>query len=68
MCLGAAGKLHDGGRKIAVFILSLGTNLSSKILKYFTSPEVERISMEIANTTFVGKDEIEAVCEEFWLF
>ncbi len=54
-----------GGRKIAIFVLSLGTTLSSKILKYFTSPEVERISMEIANTTFVGRDEIESVCEEF---
>lgn len=54
-----------GPRKVAIFILALGTTLSSKIMKYFNDEEIEKISMEIANTTFVGKEEIEAVVEEF---
>ena len=54
-----------GVRKAAIFIMALGTNLSSQVMKHFTESEIEQISLEIASISYVGKDEIEIVVEEF---
>ncbi|MDO9574776.1 MAG: flagellar motor switch protein FliG, partial [Candidatus Contubernalis sp.] len=56
-----------GIEKVAVFLLSLGPDLSSKILKGFTESEIERITMEIANTTTVSTATIDIVVEDFSL-
>lgn len=54
-----------GLRKIAIFLLALGPNLSAGILKYFNDAEIEKISMEIANTTRVERDSLDEILEEF---
>ncbi len=56
-----------GIEKVAIFMLSLGPDLSSKILKGFTEADIERITMEIANTTSVKNETIMEVVEEFML-
>ncbi len=56
-----------GIQKVAIFMLSLGPDLSSKILKGFTETEIERITLEIANTTSVKNETIMEVVEEFML-
>ncbi len=56
-----------GIKKVAIFMLSLGPDLSAKILKGFTETEIERITMEIANTTAVKNETIIEVVEEFTL-
>lgn len=58
-------KKLNGTQKAAVFLLSLGPALSSKVLKYFNETEIERISMEIANTTKVDSGTLEEVLDEF---
>ena len=54
-----------GPRKAAIFLLSLGSAQASQVLKHFDNEEVERITMEIANTSYVESDEVESVGEEF---
>ena len=62
-----ATKNISGLRKIAVFLLALGPNVSASILKYFSESEIEKISMEIANTTRVERDQLDEVLNEFTL-
>jgi flagellar motor switch protein FliG len=47
--------------------MALGPSLSSKVLKQFNEAEIERISLEIANTTKLEVSSIEEVLEEFVL-
>ncbi len=54
-----------GLRKIAIFLLALGPNLSAGVLKFFNDAEIEKISMEIANTTRVERDSLDEILEEF---
>ena len=61
----AKTKKMSGSRKLAILFLVLGSSLSSKVLKHFNEQEIERISMEIANTSRVEKDELEEVLHEF---
>ncbi len=56
-----------GLKKIAVLVLALGPNLSSKILRHFSESDIERITMELANTTRVEKEKLEDVLDEFFL-
>lgn len=58
-------KKLTGVQKVAVILLSLGPSLSPKILRQFNEPEIERISMEIANTPKVDKGLADEVMEEF---
>ncbi len=55
----------SGLRKIAVFLLALGPNLSASILKHFNEAEIEKISMEIANTTRVERESLDEILNEF---
>lgn len=55
----------SGLRKIAIFLLALGPNLSAGVLKFFNDAEIEKISMEIANTTRVERDSLDEILEEF---
>lgn len=47
--------------------MALGPSVSSRILRQFTEADIERISLEIANTTKVEVNTIEEVLEEFLL-
>jgi flagellar motor switch protein FliG len=41
----------SGIKKSAILLMALGPSLSSKILKHFSEADIERIYLEIANTT-----------------
>lgn len=56
-----------GIEKVAVLLITLGSDISSKILRRFSEQEIERITMEIANTTSVTSDTVEKVLDEFML-
>lgn len=56
-----------GLKKSAILLMALGPASSAKILRQFSEAEIERISMEIANTTKVEVSVIEEVLEEFLL-
>ncbi|PKM79130.1 MAG: flagellar motor switch protein FliG, partial [Firmicutes bacterium HGW-Firmicutes-13] len=58
-------KKLNGTEKAAVLLLSMGPAMSSKILKHFNEGEIERISMEIANTAKVDSATLEEVLDEF---
>ena len=60
-----ATKNISGLRKVAIFLLALGPNVSASILKHFSESEIEKISMEIANTTRVERDQLDEVLNEF---
>lgn len=62
----ARGKI-SGLKKSAILLMALGPNLSAKILRHFSEADIEKISLEIANTTKVEVDAIEDVLEEFLL-
>ncbi len=60
-----ATKQISGLRKVAVFLLALGPNVSASILKHFNEQEIEKISMEIANTTRVEREQLDEILNEF---
>jgi flagellar motor switch protein FliG len=58
-------KNATGLRKIAIFLLALGPNMSAGILKHFNEADIEKISMEIANTTKVERGQLDEILNEF---
>jgi len=56
----------SGIRKAAVLLITLGEELSSKILGHLEDDEVQDISREIALTKVVDPDTIDIVTEEFY--
>ena len=58
-------KKISGLKKIAIFLLALGPNMSASVLKHFNEAEIEKISMEIANTTRVERGNLDEVLNEF---
>lgn len=56
----------SGKQKAAVLLISLGTELSSKVLKSLREDEIEDLTMEIANLRRVSPDVKERVQEEFY--
>lgn len=60
-----ARKRLTGVQKIAILLLSLGPGKSSEILKNFNESDIERISLEIANTTKIDNETFEQVLNEF---
>ncbi len=55
----------SGLRKIAVFLMALGPNVSAGVLKHFNEAEIEKISMEIANTSRVERESLDEILNEF---
>jgi flagellar motor switch protein FliG len=55
-----------GKRKAAILLISLGTEVSSSILKKLTDDEIEAISAEIAKVGTVKPETKQAVLEEFY--
>ena len=53
----------SGLKKIAILFLALGPNISSKVLKHFSESEIERITLEIANTSRVKREKLDAVLD-----
>lgn len=57
----------SGKKKAAILLLSMGPEMSSRILKQFTEQEIETITMEIANLSRVDKELRDEVLNEFML-
>lgn len=63
-----AGRTQDlsGKQKAAVMLISLGTELSAKVLKSLREDEIEDLTMEIANLRRVSPELKDRVQEEFY--
>lgn len=58
----------NGIQKAAILLISLGADISAKILKNFPDEQIERISAEISMLDNIPRDVQEAVLEEFFQF
>ncbi|NLC50860.1 MAG: flagellar motor switch protein FliG [Firmicutes bacterium] len=58
-------KKLTGLQKTAIFLIVIGPQLASKLLRQFPEADIERISMEIANTGKVDVETIDEVLDEF---
>ncbi len=56
-----------GKKKIAIFLLAMGPETASRLLKMFPEQEIESITMEIANLNRVKKEVRDEVIDEFLL-
>lgn len=54
-----------GAQKGAILFMTLGTELSAKIMQSLSSEEQEEITRAIANTPRVGEDSVSSVLKEF---
>jgi len=62
----ARQKPLTGLEKAAIFLMSLGPELSSLVLKQLPQEDIERITYQIANTTMVDAATRQQVLDEFW--
>lgn len=62
----ARQKPLTGLEKAAIFLMSLGPELSSLVLKQLPQEDIERITYQIANTTMVDPATRQQVLDEFW--
>lgn len=64
--LGDLGKENTSGlKKAAVLFMTLGTDLSSNILKNLSDKQIQKIGVEIANLHTVSADERRKILREF---
>lgn len=62
----ARQKELTGLEKAAIFLISLGPELSSTVIKQLPQEDMERVTYQIANTTLVDPAAKQQVMEEFW--
>lgn len=55
-----------GRKKAAIFLISLGPDLSSQIFKHLPDNEVEKLTLEIANIRKVSPEKRDQVFQEFY--
>jgi len=55
-----------GRQKAAIFLISLGPELSSQIFKHLPDSEVEKLTLEIANIRKVSPEQRDQVFQEFY--
>jgi flagellar motor switch protein FliG len=55
----------SGRQKAAVFLVTLGSEISSEIFKHMREDEIETLTFEIARMETFGNEEKEAVLQEF---
>ncbi|NLX92214.1 MAG: flagellar motor switch protein FliG [Firmicutes bacterium] len=56
-----------GKKKVAIFLLAVGPEIASRLLKMFPEQDIEGITMEIANLNRVKKEVRDEVIDEFLL-
>jgi flagellar motor switch protein FliG len=59
------GKDFTGRQKAAIFLVSVGSDISSEIFKYLRDDEIETLTFEIARLETVEPNQKEAVLQEF---
>lgn len=55
-----------GRQKVAILLISLGPDFSSKIFQHLNEQEIEEMTLEIANITKVDPDLKDEIIEEFY--
>ncbi len=63
---GLGTKTNLGLKKTAIFLITVGPEIASKVLANFTEKEVEEIALEIANYKDIPVDQKESVLKEFY--
>ncbi|PRR70268.1 Flagellar motor switch protein FliG [Moorella humiferrea] len=61
----ARQKPLSGLEKAAIFLIAVGPELSSLILKQMGQEDIERITYQIANTTSIDPDTMQQIVDEF---
>jgi flagellar motor switch protein FliG len=59
------GKEFTGRQKAAVFLVTIGSEISSEIFKYLREDEIETLTFEIARLETIDPEQKEAVLQEF---
>lgn len=62
----ARQKQLTGLEKAAIFLITLGPELSSMVIKQLPQEDMERVTYQIANTTVVDAGSKQQVMDEFW--
>ncbi len=63
---GVISKSVAGIKKAAIFLITVGPEIASKIMSYLTEEEVEEIAIEIANYKDIPIDQKESVLRDFY--
>ncbi|MDR3247383.1 MAG: flagellar motor switch protein FliG [Treponema sp.] len=59
------GKEFNGRQKAAIFLVSIGSEISSEIFKYLREDEIETLTFEIARMETIEPDQKDAILQEF---
>jgi flagellar motor switch protein FliG len=59
------GKEFTGRQKAAIFLVSIGSDISSEIFKHLREDEIETLTFEIARLETIEPDQKEAILTEF---
>ena len=60
-------EMLTGKKKISIFLLAMGPDIASRLLKMLPEQEIENISMEVANLSMVKKEVRDEIIDEFLL-
>ena len=55
-----------GKEKVAILLITLGSQKSAEIFKHLSDEEIEELTLEIANMRMVSPEEKESILEEFY--
>jgi flagellar motor switch protein FliG len=59
------GKEFNGRQKAAIFLVSIGSEISAEIFKYLREDEIETLTFEIARMETIEPDQKDAILQEF---
>ncbi|MDR0760112.1 MAG: flagellar motor switch protein FliG [Treponema sp.] len=59
------GKEFTGRQKAAIFLVSVGSDISSEIFKYLREDEIETLTFEIARLESIEPEQKDAILQEF---
>ncbi|MDR0643027.1 MAG: flagellar motor switch protein FliG [Treponema sp.] len=59
------GKEFNGRQKAAIFLVSVGSEISAEVFKYLREDEIETLTFEIARMETIEPDQKDAVLQEF---
>ncbi len=55
----------SGIQKAAILLITLGSERSSEVIKFLTEPEIEQLTLEMANLRKVSEEQRDSVVDEF---
>jgi flagellar motor switch protein FliG len=60
-----SGKDFNGRQKAAIFLVTIGSEVSAEIFKYLREDEIETLTFEIARLETIGSEQKDAILQEF---